>query len=328
MVSMEHASLTNLYHQFWEKGSESFENKEPFQAILYFARSLAIAELMEDQALSINAKAEIANVQFKTKNLREAHQLYTDLLHNPEILSENDFINYKNRLGIVKMRMGHYQDAAAIFQEIAKHENPVAQRKALNNMGVLYYHLHTFFEEECMDKAIQCFKQAYDLSGDDQLMKHKCLRNMGIGFYEKNDYTTALRKFKESILLSDDKVELATTLNELSKVYIELHDFDQAASNLREAEKILLSKNFRNLEELSRNIYVRGLLAKKMGRTETAFSHFQAALQGFVEKEIYAEAALVCKEIYEMFKKSNPERASYYLDQYQFYLNYLDPMDS
>lgn len=328
MVNTEHASLTNLYHRFWEKGSELFEKKEPFQAILYFARSLAIAELLEDTVLTIKATAEIANVQFKSKNFREAHQLYTDLVSDRSALPEMDYINYQNRLGIVKMRMGHYQDAAEIFDEIARHENPLAQRKALNNRGVLYYHLHTFFEEECMDKAIQCFKQAYDLSADDRLMQHKCLRNMGIGFYEKKDYTTALRKFKESILLSDDKVELATTLNELAKVYIELHDFDQAASNLREAEKILLNKNFRNLEELSRNIYVRGLLAKKMNRTETAFSHFQTALQGFVEKEIYSEAALVCKEIYEMFKKSNPERASYYLDQYQFYLNYLDPMDS
>lgn len=283
---------------------------------------------MKDTQLILKAKAEIANIQFKCNNFREAHQLYTELLTNTDVLSEDELINLKNRLGIAKMRTGQYTEAAEIFEEISGYQhNPVAQRKAFNNMGVLYYNLHMYFEEECMDKAIQCFKQAFDLCGDDQLMKHKTLRNMAIGFYEKKDYTTALRKFKESLLLSDDKVELATTLNELAKVYIELHDYDQANTNLREAEKILLNKNFRNLEELSRNIYIRGLLAKKQGRVETAFSHFQTALQGFVEKELYPDALLVCKQIYDMFEHSHPERASFYLDQYQFYLNYLDPME-
>lgn len=329
MITLEQNTLLNLYDRNLEEGANLFEKKEPFQAVLYFARSLAIAEIFNDVHMILRAKLEIANVEFKTHNLKEAEQLYTELIGHNDILTEEDFIQARNRLGIIKMHMGRYQESAEIFEELFKHENSTAKRKAYNNMGVLYYHLHKYFEEECMDKAIQCFKQAFDLCQDDQLMQHKLLRNIGIAFYEKKDYTTALRKLKESLLLlSDDKVELANTLNELAKVYIELHDYDQALTNLREAEKILLNKNYRNLEELSRNIFIHGLLARKQGRIETAFSHFQTALQGFVEKEIYPEAVLVCKEIYEMFKNSHPERASFYLDQYQFYLNYLDPMDT
>ena len=325
----EQNSLFQLYEDNMQQGAASFEKKEFFRAVLFFARALAIAEIVANNPMILNAKMEIANVEFKSRNLKEAEQLYTELLSYKNVLSEEDFIQAKNRLGIIKMRMGRYQEAAEIFEDIFKCDNPVAKRKAYNNMGVLYYQLHMYFEQECMDKAIQCFKQAFDLCQDDQVMQHKLLRNIGIAFYEKKDYTTALRKLKESLLLvSDDKVELANTLNELAKVYIELHDYDQALTNLREAEKILLNKNYRNLEELSRNIYIHGLLAKKQGRVETAFSHFQTALQGFVEKEIYPEAVMVCKAIYEMFKNSHPERASFYLDQYQFYLNYLDPMDT
>ncbi|AZR72841.1 hypothetical protein BBF96_05215 [Anoxybacter fermentans] len=327
MVTFNQDILLKLYHQHFKKGNDFFANKDYFQAFLFFAKSLTIGEILNDPKLTVQAKLKIANVQFKSRNLREARNLYTELLEYTVVLSQKELLQIKNRLGITNMLMGRYQKASKIFEELAKNEDPVARRKAYNNMGVLYYYLDTFFDEECMDKAIQNFERAYDLCHDDQLMKHKILRNLGMAFYEKKDYTTALRKFKESLILIEDKVELAHTLNEMAKVYIELHDYEEALKNLREAEKILLNKKYRNLEELSRNIFIHGLLSKKQGRIESAFTQFRTALQGFIEKEIYAEAALVCREIYEMFKDRNPERANFYLDQYKFYLNYLDPME-
>lgn len=320
--------LLEKYHTYFQNGHQLLGKKDYVEAVISYSKAISVGELLEDPKLALQAKMEVAQVYYKTRKPKEAYQLYCELSEYEDFFSEDAYLKIQNNKGITLFQMGRFQEAADHFERIVNKDNPTAQRKAFNNMGVMYYYLHTFFEQDCLDRAIQCFEKAYNLSTEDLLMRHRILRNTGMVFCEKMDYSTALRKFKESLLFTDNKIELASTLNEMAKVYIGLHDFDQALQNLREAEKILLQKDHRDLEELSRNIFIHGLLAKQQVRIETAFSHFRTALQGFVEAEVYPEAVLVCREIYEMFKGSKPERASFFLDQYQFYLNYLDPMES
>ncbi len=329
MSAVTTVSLQELFYQHFNQASALLEKKEYHKANLFFARSLTIGEILNDPQLIIKSFLKIADVLFVSNKLQDAYTVYQDLEALETDMSPEVYCHVRNRIGVIFARTGRYQEAKNIFEDMVKHDDPKAKRRAYINMGMMYYYRHSFFEENCMDKAIQSFTKADEFcSGkdDDQLMKHRILRDIGMAFYEMKDYTSALRKFKESLLLIEDKVELAKTLNEIAKVYIEFHDYEQAQKNLREAEKILLHKNYRNLEELSRNIFIHGLLSKKQGRTETAFSQFKTALQGFVESEIYPEAVLVCREIYEMYRDINTERADFYMDQYQFYLNYLDPM--
>lgn len=328
MISETENNLKQLFFDYFNKGNFFLEENTYFQALLYFAKALTLGEILNDPRLISKAKFELANVQFASNNLNDAYTLYSELADNQESLGEHEIIQVLNRMGVINVRTGRYQDAKDIFEKLVVNNNSEAKRKAYTNMGIMYYYLDTFFEEECMDKAIQSFSQAYEYCKDEPLIQHRILRNIGMALYEMKKYSKALQKFNESLLVIDNKVELAHTLNESAKVYIELDDFDQAFRNLREAEKILLNKNYRNLEELSRNIYIHGLLSRKQGRIESAFSQFRTALQGFVELEIYPEAALVCREIYETFKDRNNERADFYMDQYQFFLNYLDPMVS
>lgn len=329
LTSEQYNLLLEKYHSCFEHGNQICNSKNDYlQTVISYSKAIAIGELMGDPKLALQAKMEVAKVYYKNRKPKEAYQLYCELSEYDDIFSEDEYLRIQNNKGITLFRMGRFQEAADHFETIVTKDNPTAKRKAFNNMGVMYYCLHTFFEQDCLDRAIQSFEKAYSLSSEDQLMRHRILRNTGMAFCEKKDYSTALRKLKESLLFTENKIELASTLNEMAKVYIGLHDYDQALQNLREAEKILLQKDYRDLEELSRNIFIHGLLAKKQGRIETAFSHFRTALQGFVEMEIYSEAVLVCRELYQMFKVSKPERASFFLDQYQFYLNYLDPMES
>lgn len=329
LTNEQYDALLEKYNSYVEHGNQICVNKKDYlQAVISFSKAIAIGELMDDSKLALRAKMKVAQVYYKNRKPKEAYKLYCELSEYDDIFSEEEYLRIQNNKGITLFRMGRFQEATDYFEIIVAKDNPTAKRKAFNNMGVMFYCLHTFFEQDCLDRAIQCFEKAYSLSSDDQLMRHRILRNTGMAFYEKKDYSTSLRKLKESLLLTENKIELASTLNELAKVYIGLHDYDQALQNLREAEKILLQKDYRDLEELSRNIFIHGLLAQKQNRIESAFSHFRTALQGFVEMEIYSEAALVCRELYQMFKESKPERASFFLDQYQFYLNYLDPMES
>lgn len=323
------ANLTDLVQQNFDLGKSLLEKKEFFKANLHFTKALTIGELLEDSQIIIQAQLQIADVLFRSNSLRSAYYFYEDLLEDEDSLNYDDYCYALNRLGVINARMGRYNEAQKIFQRLATKDNIIAKRRAFVNMGVTYYYLALFFEKDCMDKAIQSFTQAYEYCTDqeeDLLIKHRILRNIGMALYEIGDYYSALKKLKESLLLIDDKAELARTLNEIAKVHIGLNEYSEALQELREAEKILLKKDSRNLEELSRNIYIHGLLSKKRGRIESAFSQFRTALQGFVESETYPEAVLVCREIYDMYQMTNNERANFYLDQYQFFLNYLDPM--
>lgn len=327
MINLEGDNLIKIYQTYLDKGKNYFLNNNFLKAFMFFTRALTIGELKEDRELIILAKKEIANLQFKTRDLRKAMEFYTDLMEYKDFVDEKDIIQFQNRIGLINLFMGKYSKASDIFENLCTSQSTLAKRKAFNNMGVVHYYRYKYFDEECIDKALRNFQKAYQFSIEDRLMQHKSLKNMGMALYEKKDFSTALDKLKRSLLFADTYQQKADSLNEIAKVNIELLEYQEAQECLRKAEKILLNAGDGSLIELSRNLFINGLLAKKQGRTETAYSHFQAALQGFIEKEIYTEAVLASRAIYKMFKEANPERANFYADQYKFYLNYLDPMD-
>ncbi len=164
-----------------------------------------------------------------TRTLGEAYMQqgnYTESLKEllkAEKLYSNDHLLH-NDLGLAYMAKQHFDKAEFHFKK-AIHIRP-EYAPAKNNLGAVY------MAKQDWDAAIEQFKT---VAGDIlYATPHFPLTNMGIAYYNKQDYINAEKYYLEALDLEPNYV---LALRGLARTYVAMNKLPQAAATLEKAVK-------------------------------------------------------------------------------------------
>lgn len=124
------------------------------------------------------------------------------------------------------------------YLELARTKNDKYEElKALNNLGIIYYHLG--FYETTLNYFIQVLEVAEAIEDKKEIAKG--LNNLGNLYDEIGDKERAIDYYQRSLVIkqnSDDRISLANTFSNLGYVYYEIGDTKEADKFFKKALKI------------------------------------------------------------------------------------------
>jgi len=208
--------------------------------------------------------------------------------------AQKEICKLKSNKGWVQMRLGEYDRAQEIFQEVKKMSERLGEDKLIakssHNLGSLNYMI------ENLDEAISFFEEAIEILeelGEIQSLISS-LNNLGlVKMYRmrwdeaKKDFERGLEKCEE---IGDTK-GVCIALNNLGDVYREKGEFEKALDHfnrgLKKAEKI---SDEQGIAGFLTNI---GITYQKMGELDKALDHYERALEKFKERKSKTRIAWV-----------------------------------
>lgn len=116
-----------------------------------------------------------------------------------------------------------------------------------------------------LDEALLYFERNLIRSNQTDNLKNKgaYLNNVGLIYYAKGDYTTALQYFEQSIEHEIENIDKSTTLNNIGLIYHSKGDFDTALSYLEQS--LIITRQVGNLQgegktlsNISQSYFIKG----------------------------------------------------------------------
>lgn len=191
-----------------------------------------------------------------------------ELLEAEKLYPEDHIV--QNDLGICYMNKKRMADAISHFKKAVAIKSNYAP--ARNNLGTAYLALKEW------DTAIEIFK---GISKDALYgTPHYPLSNIGLAFYHKGDYHTALRYYKEALKIKEN---FANALRGAGRSYLALNDGRMALRYLQRAVKAAPKAPEIHFELAEANLLI--------GRTGQAIVSYESALElAMPESDIAAKA--------------------------------------
>lgn len=308
-----------------EKARQHHENRNFRDAIEEYFQALPLTKYTGQITMG-QLKNSIAICYYALNDYQMAIRYFDQILTEyRDDISDMDYIITKTRKGVALGKMGHYNDAVQLFEEMTTMDFDEAKLRAYINLGVLYLKLYKYSQRDCLETALGYLKKALLLVDEKQkLRKHGILRNIGIIYYEQKKYLRALNSFNNALVLVKDPLHIARTYSEMAKAYIELLDFQAAIKYLNQVQDTMI--RHKDFYSLAYSIMIRGLLYEKKNDVNNAHNYLQTALFGFLEIQAYPEVVETYYRLYKLFMSRDPSRAEVYHEHYKFYINYVDPL--
>ncbi len=240
----------------------------------YIVQAKQLFEEIQDTSGMASAFHAIGNTFLDQANYDDALRNYLQALAFREKLNDRrGMTNTLNNLGILYKQQGKSAQALQYYQQallLAEQDGNTANTaSALNNIGLLYQ------QERRLDSAKYFLMRSLKL---EQTLGRKqgiasSIHNLGVlyGLEGKNDSAmlflrTALAMKRESTLLQS----IAQTLNEMSRIQCNLHDYQSAIASASEA--LTIAKNINIKADIR-------IAAEHLAEAYKAQGHFQEALQ-------------------------------------------------
>lgn len=309
----------------FNKAENLYERGLVNNALAYYFRALNAAELLQDKDAQARIKRKIMICYYFDLDYNQALEYGKDLLENYALDSE-DREKVIHAKAAALNRKGQFREAEKLFKDLLFSDSRQIRFRAHTDLGLLYYFLHRFSENDSLELAVQNLKIAYQIA-QELSDKQRCLAatNNGLIHIEKGELSEALRYFEESLILAgSDKHRIAQNQNELGLVYARLGDLEKSEEYFELAAKYALENS--KFLTLTYNIYYRGLVQMNAGKVNSAYNYLHTALFSFLEHKHYPEVVAIYKILSELFEESHPQRAEYFLNEYHHYLNYIDPI--
>lgn len=185
--------------------------------ILWLVSLIACAGSMEKRKNQARVTRTLGEAYLQQGDYTEALKTFL----KAEKFYANDHL-LQNDLGLAYMAKQHYDEAEFHFKKAISIRPEYAPAK--NNLGTVY------MAKQEWDAAIEQFKT---VAGD--LLygtPHFPLTNMGIAYYNKQDYTNAEKYYLEALELQPNFV---LALHNLGKTYIAMNKLSQAVATLEKA---------------------------------------------------------------------------------------------
>ena len=309
-----------------EKALKLYHQEQFVNALAYYYRALNAAEILMDKRAEADAKKGIMFCYSLGRDYDQVLTYSDDLLNNYELESELRELILTTRATALN-RKGQFRSAEKLLKDLLYSESERVLFRAHTDLGLLYYflHQHDFVEGETIDLALENFRTAYQYAPVvSSKAQYKAASNMGLIYLEKGNVPEALRFFEESLEHTQGEYYQAQTYNELGRVYAKMGDLEKSEEYFEKAARYAMENN--KFLTLTYNIYYRGLVQIDLGKISNAYNYFHTALYSFLEHKHYPEVVAIYKELFTLFEETHPERAEYFLNEYQHYLNYIDPL--
>jgi len=313
----------NMENNF-KKARELYQKGLYPNALAYYFRALNAAEILEDKASEAEAKKGIHFCYALEYEYDQVLAYCDDLLTHYQLESEQREFTLAAKATALN-RKGQFRQAEKLLKDLLYSDSPRVRYRAHTDLGLLYYFLHRFSENDSMELAFENLKAAYehslDLGGDPRF---RAASNMGLVYLEKGEAELALRYFEESLQYAGSDYYKAQTHNELGRVYAILGDLEKSEEFFEKAAKYALENS--KFLTLTYNIYYRGLVQITLDKVNNAYNYLHTALYSFLEHKHYPEVVAIYKKLSSLFEDSHPQRAEHFLNEYHHYLNYIDPL--
>ncbi|EGJ32234.1 hypothetical protein LYNGBM3L_27110 [Moorena producens 3L] len=231
----EAGSLNNLGNAYYELGDYK-------KAIDYHQQSIAIARTIRDLIGEANSLGNLGNAYYHLKDYKKAIDYYQQYL---AIARENQYprgkANSLASLGNAYYHLGDYEKAIDYHQQsiaIARTiRDLMGEAASVTNLGNAYYELGDY------EKAIDYHQQSLAIAREirDRKGRDRFVGNLGLAYYDLEDYKKPIDYHQQSIAIARVIGHLlveAKSLNNLSTIFLENNQLEQAQSNLFYAIKV------------------------------------------------------------------------------------------
>lgn len=294
------------------------------KALAYYFRALNAAEIVNDREGEAEAKKGIMFCYAFKCEYDQVLDYSNDLLDSYHLESEQRELCLTAKAFALN-RKGQFRSAEGILKDLLFSDSQRVQFRAHTDLGLLYYFLHRFSKNNSLELALENFKAAYQIApGVNDLAVYKSSSNMGLTYLEKGELERALQSFEQSLTYASNEHLKAQTFNELGRVYALMDRLEKSEDFFERAARYALEKS--KFVTLTYNLYYRGLIQIHFGRINNAYNYLHTALYSFLEHKHYPEVVVIYKELSKLFKEKNPQQAEYFLKEYHYYLNYIDPL--
>jgi len=131
----------------------------------------------------------------------------------------------EHKLALVYMDLGEYALSLQHFKKAIDLKPNFSD--AINNMGTLYSRMKEW------DKALGCFQQA--ISNIEYQTPHYAYHNMGLVYFYKGDYTSAIENYQKALKQAPSYVNV---YYDLASAYIALNRFEDAVEVYKKAASL------------------------------------------------------------------------------------------
>lgn len=294
------------------------------KAIAYYFRVLNASEIINDREGEAEAKKGIMFCYAFKCDYDQVLDYSNDLLASYQLESEQRELCMTAKAFALN-RKGQFRSAESILKDLLFSDSQRVKFRAHTDLGLLYYFLHRFSENHSLELAFENFQAAHQLApAVSEHAIYKSSSNMGLTYLEKSELELALKSFEQSLSYIKNDHQKAQTFNELGRVYALLGELEKSEGFFEKAARYALENS--KFVTLTYNLYYRGLIQIHLGRVNNAYNYLHTALYSFLEHKHYPEVVVIYKELSNLFREDNPQRAEYFLKEYQYYLNYIDPL--
>lgn len=308
----------------FEKAQRLFNQGQYVNALAYYFRALNAVEILSDKGAEAEAKKGIMLCYVLGRDYEQVLTYSDDLLENYDFESEQRELIIETKAYALICK-GQFRSAEKLLKDLLYSDSKRVLFRAYTELGLLYYFLHRFSDNDVIDLAFENLKSAYKYAAaDGEVSQFKASSNIGLIYLEKGDVANALKYFEESMLYAKSEYLQAQTYNEFGRVYAMMGELEKSEDYFEKAARYALEND--KFLTLTYNIYYRGLVQIGIGKINNAYNYLHTALYSFLEHKHYPEVVAINKELSKLFEESHPERAEYFLNEYQHYLNYIDPL--
>ncbi len=322
------------FKYLYKKMDESFEigkgyyvDKKYPKAIEYLQKALGTCEILDEQV----KKAEILYYlghSYQLRNTSQDYQLSEDCYNELLGIEGGETFYFRVQLNRAKafVLRGEYEKALTIFNEVHESGEQLYEVDTWTIETYAYFCLGKYVDQAYFQDAIvycnNIIKEADpDKNRQELFIAH---HNLGHVYYEIGENLKAALAFQDSIEFCSNQKYKNENMVDMALVYIRLAQYDLAWAYIDRAQSYFEKSH--DVVALADCLYAKGKLNKQRGRIEEAANYFDLALSGYREQEYYFGILNTFYELYELYRRINLGKADLYLDQYKFYLNYVNPM--
>jgi CHAT domain-containing protein/tetratricopeptide (TPR) repeat protein len=191
-----------------------------------------------------------------------------------------------NNLGVIKLILGFYTEALDCFNKAENltpniKENYNVLASIYNNKSRIYIFRRSYPTAiEFLEKAIRIFKDSENQDKSILLSLSTAYLNLGIIYYEMQDYSSALKNFEKSasLKLNYNLTETELTFLNLAKTYAQTGSSDKAEEYFTRSLNTINSKFGGNYYRMAEVCFEYGLFLRSEGRNAEAIEVHSKAL--------------------------------------------------
>jgi|GEM_PF-2722038 len=218
-------------------------------SLALYEKSLKIAEDIHNQNEIMNAKL---NIGISYRYLGKFDKALVNFLESYEYHIKSDSMKANiilNNIALIYLDIGEYEKSISYLKQSMNYK---IRKNQIDKIGANYLNLGAaFYHNNQLDSSLKYQNKAFDFYNNLNSSKElaKAYNNFSLYYLNKGSLDSAIQYAKNSLelkyQLKDTTEDLIITQLNLSNLYFEIKNYQQALINLKQAMKLANQKNYK-----------------------------------------------------------------------------------